>query len=39
MVGHSLYNLIKDKLSANTQNKLERQMEYNDAQRLKHKYQ
>lgn len=35
MKNHSLYNLIKDKLSKNVQRKLEKQMEYNDIQKLK----
>lgn len=35
MKNHSLYNVIKDKLSKNVQRKLEKQMEYNDIQKLK----
>lgn len=35
MKNHSLYNLIKDKLSKNVQRKLEKQMERNDIQKLK----
>lgn len=35
MKNHSLYNIIKDKLSKNVQRKLEKQMEYNDIQKLK----
>ena len=35
MKNHSLYNIIKDKLSKNVQRKLEKQMEYNDAKKAK----
>lgn len=35
MKNHSLYNIIKDKLSKNVQYRLEKQMEHNDAQRAK----
>lgn len=35
MKNHSLYNIIKDKLSKNVQYRLEKQMEHNDIQKLK----
>lgn len=38
MKNHSLYNLIKNKLSPNVQRKLEKQMEYNDIQKLKNEF-
>lgn len=38
MRNHSLYNLIKDKLSPRTQKKLEAEMEYHDMQASQRKF-
>lgn len=35
---HSLYDVIKDKLSPNTRRKLEKQMEYNDFVKMQERY-